>query len=172
MSKFLSKYSKNIIFIIFSQIHVPTKNIPTVADVIGRSLPNIGKYGDLDNKQHVVAIVDPDMCINCGKCYMTCNDSGYQVIIKRKKMYKNVPKFFYFVNFNILHSRLVKRMGFAWVHIPFFVGSGMHPFTSLLHKKKFKNFLNSFLGNIASQASTTSKQLSALLLMHKKRAKN
>jgi hypothetical protein len=48
----------------------------------------------------------------------------------------------------------------------------MHPFTSLLHKKKFKIFLNSFLGNIASQASTTSKQLSALLLMHKKRAKN
>ena len=97
MSKFLSKYSKNIIFIIFSQIHVPTKNIPTVADVIGRSLPNIGKYGDLDNKQHVVAIVDPDMCINCGKCYMTCNDSGYQVIIKRNiylvnfyiKMYQN-----------------------------------------------------------------------------------
>lgn len=21
-----------------------------------------------------------DMCINCGKCYMTCNDSGYQAI--------------------------------------------------------------------------------------------
>ena len=20
------------------------------------------------------------MCINCGKCYMTCNDSGYQAI--------------------------------------------------------------------------------------------
>jgi len=59
---------------------VPTKNIPTVADVIGRSLPNIGKYSDLDNKQHVVALVDPDMCINCGKCYMTCNDSGYQAI--------------------------------------------------------------------------------------------
>lgn len=65
--------------IYFSTINVPTKNIPTVADVIGRTLPHIGKYGDLDNKQHVVAIVDPDMCINCGKCYMTCNDSGYQV---------------------------------------------------------------------------------------------
>lgn len=21
-----------------------------------------------------------DLCINCGKCYMTCNDSGYQAI--------------------------------------------------------------------------------------------
>lgn len=22
-----------------------------------------------------------EMCINCGKCYMTCNDSGYQAIV-------------------------------------------------------------------------------------------
>lgn len=63
-----------------SSIHVPSKNIPTVADIIGKTLPNIGKYSDLDNKQHVIALVDPDMCINCGKCYMTCNDSGYQAI--------------------------------------------------------------------------------------------
>lgn len=27
----------------------------------------------------VVALVDDEMCINCGKCFMTCNDSGYQV---------------------------------------------------------------------------------------------
>ena len=26
-----------------------------------------------------VAVIDDDMCINCGKCYMVCNDSGYQV---------------------------------------------------------------------------------------------
>ena len=31
-------------------------------------------------RQHVVALIDPDMCINCGKCYMTCNDTGYQAI--------------------------------------------------------------------------------------------
>jgi Pyruvate/2-oxoacid:ferredoxin oxidoreductase delta subunit len=27
-----------------------------------------------------VALIDEEMCINCGKCYMTCNDSGYQAI--------------------------------------------------------------------------------------------
>lgn len=27
----------------------------------------------------VQAVIDEEMCINCGKCYMTCNDSGYQV---------------------------------------------------------------------------------------------
>lgn len=59
----------------------PTRKIPTVEDVIGRTLPMIGKFNDFDPKtDHVVALVNPDMCINCGKCYMTCNDSGYQAI--------------------------------------------------------------------------------------------
>uniref|UniRef100_A0AAQ5Y387 Dihydropyrimidine dehydrogenase [NADP(+)] n=1 Tax=Amphiprion ocellaris TaxID=80972 RepID=A0AAQ5Y387_AMPOC len=29
----------------------------------------------------VQALIDEEMCINCGKCYMTCNDSGYQAIM-------------------------------------------------------------------------------------------
>ena len=28
----------------------------------------------------MVALIDEEMCTNCGKCYMTCNDSGYQAI--------------------------------------------------------------------------------------------
>nr|XP_037288557.1 dihydropyrimidine dehydrogenase [NADP(+)]-like isoform X3 [Rhipicephalus microplus] len=54
--------------------------IPNVQDVIGESLKKIGTFGDLDITQQVVALIDEDMCINCGKCYMTCNDSGYQAI--------------------------------------------------------------------------------------------
>ncbi|CAG0888576.1 unnamed protein product [Darwinula stevensoni] len=58
----------------------PQKPIPQVKDVIGRALPMIGSYGDLDNTQQVVALIDEDMCINCGKCYLACNDAGYQAI--------------------------------------------------------------------------------------------
>lgn len=29
----------------------------------------------------VQALIDEEMCINCGKCYMTCSDSGYQVCL-------------------------------------------------------------------------------------------
>ncbi|XP_046578093.1 dihydropyrimidine dehydrogenase [NADP(+)]-like isoform X1 [Haliotis rubra] len=60
--------------------NAPKKSVPSVKDMIGRALPMIGTYNDLDNKQQVVALIDEDMCINCGKCYMTCNDSGYQAI--------------------------------------------------------------------------------------------
>eukprot|EP01134_Creolimax_fragrantissima_P000723 CFRG0723T1 len=58
----------------------PVKAPPKVEEVIGRALPKIGAYTKLTNKEQVVALVDEDLCINCGKCYMTCNDSGYQAI--------------------------------------------------------------------------------------------
>uniref|UniRef100_A0A8C1XWY7 Dihydropyrimidine dehydrogenase [NADP(+)] n=1 Tax=Cyprinus carpio TaxID=7962 RepID=A0A8C1XWY7_CYPCA len=49
-------------------------------DVIARALKHIGVYQKLDNTEQVKALVDPEMCINYGKCFMTCNDSGYQAI--------------------------------------------------------------------------------------------
>lgn len=83
----------------------PTVPIPTVKDMIGRALKHISSYKELDNKKQVVALIDDvcvkqnlntiiknlsftclfyiffqDMCINCGKCYMACADSGYQAI--------------------------------------------------------------------------------------------
>jgi len=58
---------------------VPPK-VPQVKEMLGKALPRIGEYMLLNNEEQVVAIIDEEMCINCGKCYMTCNDSGYQSI--------------------------------------------------------------------------------------------
>lgn len=60
---------------------VPAANkVPTVNDIVGRALPHVANYTSLDNTAQKVAAVNDDMCINCGKCMMTCNDSGYQAI--------------------------------------------------------------------------------------------
>lgn len=56
------------------------KPIPAIKDVIGKSLQYLGTFGELSVMEQVVALIDEEMCINCGKCYMTCNDSGYQAI--------------------------------------------------------------------------------------------
>ncbi|KAH8274196.1 hypothetical protein KR018_002474 [Drosophila ironensis] len=56
------------------------KPAPRIKDVIGAAVERIGPYNKLDNKQQKVALINDDMCINCGKCYMTCADSGYQAI--------------------------------------------------------------------------------------------
>ncbi|KJH46084.1 4Fe-4S binding domain protein [Dictyocaulus viviparus] len=56
------------------------ENIPTIKELIGSALCHIGSFVALDNKQQKVAVIVDDLCINCGKCYMACNDSGYQAI--------------------------------------------------------------------------------------------
>lgn len=58
----------------------PIAPIPIIKDIIGKALVHIGSYRELDNKKQVIALIDDDMCINCGKCYMACADSGYQAI--------------------------------------------------------------------------------------------
>ena len=51
-----------------------------VQDLIGLGLDHITTYSQLNNQEQVVAYVDPDLCLNCGKCFSTCNDNGYQAI--------------------------------------------------------------------------------------------
>jgi dihydropyrimidine dehydrogenase (NADP+) len=58
----------------------PRGVVPTVNQIIGKALPKIGCYTNLDNTKQVVAVVNDELCINCGKCMMVCNDSGYQAI--------------------------------------------------------------------------------------------
>uniref|UniRef100_A0A7S3L168 dihydropyrimidine dehydrogenase (NADP(+)) n=1 Tax=Amphora coffeiformis TaxID=265554 RepID=A0A7S3L168_9STRA len=51
-----------------------------VEDLVGKGLEHIKTFTELNNREQVVAYVDPDLCLNCGKCYSTCNDNGYQAI--------------------------------------------------------------------------------------------
>ncbi|KAL7639399.1 UNVERIFIED_CONTAM: hypothetical protein RMT77_009900 [Armadillidium vulgare] len=62
-------------------VSTPFGKVSSVKEVIGLALEQIGSYGELDNVDQKVALIDEEMCINCGKCFMTCNDSGYQSII-------------------------------------------------------------------------------------------
>jgi len=56
--------------------------IPSINETCGDTVHKVVKWYQLDPKaeEHVVALVNDDKCINCGKCYMTCADSGYQAI--------------------------------------------------------------------------------------------
>uniref|UniRef100_A0A3Q4G7B7 dihydropyrimidine dehydrogenase (NADP(+)) n=1 Tax=Neolamprologus brichardi TaxID=32507 RepID=A0A3Q4G7B7_NEOBR len=56
--------------------HQKGKPVPRLESL---SLPSFGPYLQ-EKTEQVQALIDEEMCINCGKCYMTCNDSGYQAI--------------------------------------------------------------------------------------------
>ncbi|XP_067138648.1 dihydropyrimidine dehydrogenase [NADP(+)] [Centruroides vittatus] len=60
---------------------INNRQVPKIKDIIAKAITKIGAFKDLDLEKQVVAVIDEEMCINCGKCYMTCNDSGYQAII-------------------------------------------------------------------------------------------
>lgn len=38
--------------------------------------------------QQKFPVVSDDLCVNCGKCFMTCLDSGYQAITFNSKTHK------------------------------------------------------------------------------------
>ena len=57
-----------------------SKGIARLADVVGRSVPRIRKWGDLDLAYKVVAEIDQAKCIHCGLCYVACEDGCHQSI--------------------------------------------------------------------------------------------
>ncbi|XP_068197408.1 dihydropyrimidine dehydrogenase [NADP(+)] [Antennarius striatus] len=78
--KHLRESGKTDVMEDITRVSKPKKTVPAVKDVIARALRYIGSYQELNNMEQVQALIDEEMCINCGKCYMTCNDSGYQAI--------------------------------------------------------------------------------------------
>jgi len=55
--------------------------IPPLASIVQKTSKTFaGLHGDLNREEQVIAVVNPDSCINCGRCYMTCNDNAYQAI--------------------------------------------------------------------------------------------
>jgi dihydropyrimidine dehydrogenase (NAD+) subunit PreA len=51
-------------------------------DFIGRSLRHVNDWGNLDLNYKIVANIDQEKCINCGLCYIACEDGCHQSIRK------------------------------------------------------------------------------------------
>jgi dihydropyrimidine dehydrogenase (NAD+) subunit PreA len=56
------------------------KRFSCLDDFVGRTVPSIGGWGELDLGYKVVAEIDQDRCIHCGLCYIACEDGAHQSI--------------------------------------------------------------------------------------------
>jgi dihydropyrimidine dehydrogenase (NAD+) subunit PreA len=56
------------------------KGLPTISDVLGRSLHRISDFNDFDLSFRSVARIDQQKCIRCNLCYVACNDTAHQCI--------------------------------------------------------------------------------------------
>ncbi|HHY95836.1 MAG TPA: NAD-dependent dihydropyrimidine dehydrogenase subunit PreA [Firmicutes bacterium] len=62
------------------QNYLEDKGIPSVRELIGRSLPYIVEHSQLPRGQKVRAHIDEERCIKCDVCYLVCRDGGHQAI--------------------------------------------------------------------------------------------
>ncbi|NOT74170.1 MAG: NAD-dependent dihydropyrimidine dehydrogenase subunit PreA [Cyclobacteriaceae bacterium] len=56
------------------------KGFKTINDFIGKSVPNLTHWEDLDINYHIIAKISQDKCIHCGLCYIACEDGSHQSI--------------------------------------------------------------------------------------------
>ncbi len=56
------------------------KGFATIYDFIGKSVPTLTHWEELDINYHHIANIDQDKCIHCGLCYIACEDASHQSI--------------------------------------------------------------------------------------------
>jgi dihydropyrimidine dehydrogenase (NAD+) subunit PreA len=68
------------------------KGFASPGDFIGKSVERIRDWGELDLNYKVVARIDQDKCINCGLCYIACEDGCHQSIQRERVSEKEFRK--------------------------------------------------------------------------------
>jgi dihydropyrimidine dehydrogenase (NAD+) subunit PreA len=56
------------------------KGFAKLDDFIGKSVPMMSNWEDLDINYHVIANINQDKCVHCGLCYIACEDTSHQSI--------------------------------------------------------------------------------------------
>lgn len=60
--------------------YLDEKGIDSVMDLVGKSVEKYSDWGNLDLNHQVVAKINNDVCINCNKCHIACEDTSHQCI--------------------------------------------------------------------------------------------
>lgn len=58
--------------------YLDEKGFSSVNEIIGKSVPRVTDWGNLDLNYKVVARVNPENCIKCNLCYIACEDGAHQ----------------------------------------------------------------------------------------------
>ncbi|MFS2169488.1 NAD-dependent dihydropyrimidine dehydrogenase subunit PreA [Priestia megaterium] len=60
--------------------YLDERGIEKVSDIVGKAISKYSDWGNLDLNYKVVARIDPETCINCNKCHISCEDTSHQCI--------------------------------------------------------------------------------------------
>ena len=56
------------------------KGHQSITDIVGRATPNVKDWQNLNLNYISKAVINQDMCIQCGRCHVVCEDTSHQAI--------------------------------------------------------------------------------------------
>jgi len=62
------------------------KGYRSISDFRGLAVPNTVNWNDLNMNYDLKAKIDPDTCIECGRCHIACEDTSHQAILMEIKV--------------------------------------------------------------------------------------
>ncbi len=60
--------------------YMKNRGITHLQEIVGEQLNNFVRASDLDRTTKVFPTIDYNVCIGCGRCYISCRDGGHQAI--------------------------------------------------------------------------------------------
>ena len=60
--------------------YLASKGMNSAMELVGKSLPRIMDWGDLNLNYKIIARIDSEKCIGCNLCYIACEDGAHQCI--------------------------------------------------------------------------------------------
>ena len=61
------------------------KGYKSVAEFTGSAVPQVKDWNELNMNYDIKAVIDPDQCIECGRCHIACEDTSHQAILMEAK---------------------------------------------------------------------------------------
>ncbi|MCY7362479.1 MAG: 4Fe-4S binding protein, partial [Ignavibacteria bacterium] len=62
------------------ELYMTDKGFKTIDEMIGRALPNITNWENLNLDYKIIAEINKEKCIGCQLCYIACEDGAHQAI--------------------------------------------------------------------------------------------
>ncbi|MFS0781763.1 NAD-dependent dihydropyrimidine dehydrogenase subunit PreA [Bacillus sp. 1P06AnD] len=63
--------------------YLDSKGLRSLSQLIGQSVSRYSDWGNLDLNYNIVAKINRDVCINCNKCHIACEDTSHQCIDRK-----------------------------------------------------------------------------------------
>jgi dihydropyrimidine dehydrogenase (NAD+) subunit PreA len=71
--------------------YMDEKGFKSINEIIGKALPNVTNWENLNLKHHVIAKINREKCNGCQLCFIACEDGAYQSIVLSEDSTDRIP---------------------------------------------------------------------------------